>query len=146
MLKFKILLLITSVLLVFSCMKETKEDFVKEQVAFTCDGIKSYKIPKEEALSFIENYKKMISGDLEKKVNIKNKNVTYFQLPKCELKQIISEMGEGCNVKGHLALNDDSLITLIFEVTKPNTNNLRNPDDETLFFDFINPCPPMCDQ
>ena len=72
-----------------------------------------------------------------------NPDVRYFQLPRCELDDMLSKVGKGADVKAHLAIKDVKVngvwaeeIVLVFEDTANGGG--------TAFYDFVDPCPNDC--
>ncbi len=71
-----------------------------------------------------------------------NPNVNQFILPKCELLQMLNWTGAKDSVVAQLAVNVSSnprerdTIDLYFKVI--------NPQNQVRYYDFTEPCPPMC--
>ena len=69
-----------------------------------------------------------------------NANVRSFTLPKCELAQMLSFTGTTDSVVAELALvpgsNGRDTVDLYFRVT--------NSDGSYRYYDYSNPCPPIC--
>ncbi len=85
------------------------------------------------------NTKKLTPGELV------NPDVRYFQLPRCELNDMLAKVGEGADIKAHLAIKDVEInnvwveeIVLVFEDTGAVDST------STYYYDFVDPCPKDC--
>jgi len=112
-----------------------------------CDEIPDYRIPPSEAKICLEDYQKYLNDELK----VANPDVRYFHLPRCELSEMLRDVGPGASVKAHLAVKKEkqpngrteNSIVLIFEdyQTDGESFNLNSGG----FFDFTTPCPNLCD-
>jgi hypothetical protein len=140
----------------FSCeaapeMSETADTVItKSELKYNCgthpDSFQLKPIVAGERIGRYEEYaKKFPPVDLTKLKpgELVNPDVRYFQLPRCELDYMLQDVGEGADVKVHLAIKNVAIngvsveeIVLVFEDTANG--------GEAAFYDFVHPCPPKC--
>ena len=102
-----------------------------------------YKIPAGQADRWIKSYVKYASTLTDTTI-VKNPNVRYFHLPRCEMVEMINEVGEESDVIAHLAIDDsDRLIKLVFEDTPVKGSAAQVGGGG--FYDFTAPCPTVCE-
>ena len=148
-------LFFTSVLLwvgtvAFSCEATPKEvvtTTVTTEATVPCKITKKdFRLSDSTAMSRIDRYKayaKNFTPPTNPKAgDIINPDVRYFQLPRCELDKMLEEVGEGGDVKAHLAIKDvtinNVLVQEIVLVFGDSLNTKKN------WYDFVLPCPTDC--
>ncbi len=105
-----------------------------------CGSIPDYKLTPEEAQEYLEKYEEYLNQEIE----VVNPDVRYFYLPRCEMAEMLKDVGAEADVKAHLAVkseqNENGAITnaivLVFEDYLPSTT--------PSWFDFTTPCPNVC--
>lgn len=70
--------------------------------------------------------------------NVKNGDIRYFKLPKCELREMLENKHPNSTVEAHLGLDtkapDSALVSLYFRVV--------DADNRVVYYNFSTPCPP----
>ena len=107
-----------------------------------CDTIPNYQIEDSLALEYISAYSEFLKGN----IIVNNPNVIYFNLPRCEINEMLNTIGPEADIKAHLAVKDagqsvdgiDLSVVLIFEDQK------KVGEEKIGFFDFTTPCPNFC--
>jgi len=114
-----------------------------------CDSLNvDYRLTRDTATNRINRYLAYIKESLPKPPakpkagDLNNPDVRYFHLPRCELDEMLKEVGSGGDVRAHLAIKTDS-ITKQQEIILVFSDHLDTP---TKWYDFINPCPTVCAQ
>lgn len=105
-----------------------------------CNQIPDYKLKTSDALNYIKDYESYLKDS----ISVVNANVKNFLLPRCELSEMLLEVGPDADIKAHLAIkpfvdtNGDSTnqIVLIFQDHQDNTLSK--------WYDFTTPCPNIC--
>jgi len=102
-----------------------------------------YEIPDSSAVEWIDRYKEYAENFKPNK-KILNPNVIYFTLPRCEMEEMIEDIGADSDVKAHLAINDNGVIVLVLQDV-PYTDGVADGGGGGGFFDFTQPCPTFCE-
>lgn len=101
-----------------------------------------YKIPDDKAGRWIDRYK-AYAQTIKAGEKLVNPDVIYFTLPRCEMEEMIKDIGEDSYVKAHLAINDDGVIVLVLQDI-PYQDGSADGGGGGGFFDFTQPCPTFC--
>ena len=139
---------------------QTQIKAVPDSIAL-CIPDSSYAISLNEFMAGVLDYSpysKDIPANIAAKFGIHNPDVEYFHLPRCELDQMLKDVGPKGNVYAYLAVKEmenpqthkkEKVITLMFaDAATTNVDNFPNVQvngQAVQFFDFVNPCPTRCD-
>lgn len=100
-----------------------------------------YQMSDSLAQTWIERYR-VYAQKIVPQVKIINPDVIYFTLPRCEMEEMIEDLGPDTDVKAHLAINDEGMIVLVFQdIQFSRETDLSGGSG---FFDFTRPCPTYC--
>ncbi len=132
----------------YCCMCEcapAEDVLVTAHACKSCDPPpENYRIPPGQANNWIKSYERY-ANTLTDTTVVKNPNVRYFQLPRCEMVEMINEVGEDSDVRAHLAIDaNNGLIKIVFQDIPKKGRTEASGDGG--FFDFTQPCPTFCEE
>ena len=114
-----------------------------------CDTVQVIDLPPQEFVNGILNYLLYQKGELK----VDNPDVMYFHLPRCELDQILKDVGPGGDVKAYMAVKPNpanngrtNMLTLFMTDEKVGSDgkNTRMFGEDDGMYDFVEPCPTLC--